>query len=250
MTETGFAGGHAALRVHDMAPSTLMSLLSPADLAALTYLVAAWWITGRLIEHPPAGHPSVAILMNDYRRAWMREMVTRQPRIFDASIMDNLRTGTSFFASACLIAIGGGVALIGNVDRLASIAGAVTHEPRPELFWELKILAVIVFVTNGLLNFVWAHRLFAYCAIVMAAVPNDITDPAAQPRAAQASDISISAAKNFNRGLRAVYFALGTLGWLAGPMALVATTTVAMAAILRREFWSSSRNVLMRDTPK
>jgi len=233
-----------------MSPAAFMSLLTPADLAALAFLLAAWWATGRVIEHPPAEHPSVAVLMNAYRHAWMREMVTRQPRIFDASIMDNLRTGTTFFASACLIAIGGGVALIGNVERLASIAGAVTQQERPELFWEVKILAAILFVTTGLLNFVWAHRLFAYCAIVMAAVPNDTGDDAALPRAAQAAELNIAAAKNFNRGLRAVYFALGTLGWLAGPAALAVTTAVTVLVILRREFWSGSRRVLMRDTPK
>ncbi len=52
--------------------------------------------------------------MKEYRRDWMRQFVTRQPRIFDATMIDSLRQGTAFFASACMIAIGGGVALIGN----------------------------------------------------------------------------------------------------------------------------------------
>ncbi|WP_390621816.1 DUF599 family protein [Rubripirellula tenax] len=37
----------------------------------------------------------------------MRVMVTREPRIFDSQIMASLRQGTSFFASTCLLAVGG-----------------------------------------------------------------------------------------------------------------------------------------------
>ena len=56
----------------------------------------SWWI-----EHPTKSRPSVTVLMSDYRREWMRVMVTREPRIFDAQVMMSLRQGTSFFASTC-----------------------------------------------------------------------------------------------------------------------------------------------------
>jgi uncharacterized membrane protein len=105
---------------------------------------------------------------------------------------------------------------------------------------------MVLFLVNALLKFVWANRLFGYCAIVMAAVPNDPKDPNAFLRAEQAADLNITAAKSFNRGLRSIYFALGALGWLLGPWGLVATTVITTAVLFRRDFASASRKVILR----
>jgi len=98
-------------------------------------------------------------------------------------------------------------------------------------------------------NSIWAHRLFGYCAIMMAAVPNDPADPAARDRAMQAADLNITAARSFNAGLRSVYFALGSLTWLAGPWALLAGVAVVLFVTWRREFASTSRQVILRNLP-
>jgi uncharacterized membrane protein len=82
------------------------------DLLALAFLGASWLAIGWAVEYPPASRLSVSILMTGYRREWMRQFVTREPRIFDAAIMDNLRQSTAYFASACMIAIGGALPLI------------------------------------------------------------------------------------------------------------------------------------------
>lgn len=219
------------------------------DILALVLLGLAWFAIGWSVEHPPAARPSVSVLMTGYRREWMRQFLTRQPRIFDATIIDNLRQGTAFFASACMIAIGGALALIGNTERLLGLAEDLTLDTVPAVVWEAKILLVMGFVTLAFLNFVWAHRLFGYCAIVMAAVPNDTGDPVATIRADQAAELNISAARSFNRGLRNLYFALGALAWLLGAAALIAATAITVTVLARREFASHSREVLMRNTP-
>ena len=99
-----------------------LSALTWLDGLALALLVGGWWLIGRLTEHPPANRPSVSVLMQAYRRQWMHEFVKRQPRIFDATVLEGLRQGITFLASTCMIAIGGGVALIGNAERLRDIA--------------------------------------------------------------------------------------------------------------------------------
>ena len=218
--------------------------LDPINLAAIGFLLVAWLLIGWMIEHPPASQPSVSTLMVQYRRDWMVQMVTRQPRIFDASIIDSLRQGTAFFASTCMIAIGGGVAMIGNSDRITGLAGDLPIDTGTVPV-EAKIILVLFFLANALLKFVWANRLFGYCSILMAAVPNDAADPRAYRRAAQAAEINITAARSFNRGLRAIYFALAALGWMLGPVALAAATVAATAVMLRREFASTSRAVML-----
>jgi uncharacterized membrane protein len=221
--------------------------LSWSEFALLGGLVLAWILSGWLIEHPPRWRPSVSVLMQEYRRDWMRTFVTRQPRIFDATVIDSLRQGTAFFASACLIAIGGGVALIGNAATVQRLASELPVDVQgPDI--ALRMLPVIGFLANALLKFVWSHRLFGYCSILMAAVPNEPTDPQAFHRAAQAAEINISAAKSFNRGLQSIYFALAALGWLLGPWGLLTGILIATTILLRREFASHSRAVIMDRT--
>jgi uncharacterized membrane protein len=218
------------------------------DLAFLGCLVLGWLVSGWLSEHPPASTPSVAYLMEEYRRDWMRTFVTREPRIFDATLIDSLRQGTAFFASACMIAIGGGIALIGNSAAVQRLADELPLTgPGPEV--AIKMLPVIGFLANALLKFVWAHRLFGYCSILMAAVPNDPADPISFHRAGQAAEINITAARSFNRGLRSIYFALAALGWLIGPWGLLIGTVLASGILLRREFGSASRQVMLKRDP-
>jgi uncharacterized membrane protein len=215
------------------------------DIAAFVFALALWLLIGWVIEHPPANRPSVSRLMERYRQDWMAEFVTRQPRIFDATMIDSLRQGTAFFASASMIAIGGGIALIGNPAMLSALTRdlALTSDLTG---LQMRVGLVVAFLANALLKFIWAHRLFGYCSIMMAAVPNDPKHPEAQHRATQAAEINITGAKSFNRGLRSIYCALGSLGWLLGPWGLVAGAVVIAGVLIRRDFASTSRKVMLR----
>lgn len=221
-----------------------LTQFSALDGLALLVLLAGWLGIGWLVEHPPARRPSVSLLMADYRREWMVQMVTRQPRIFDATVLDSLRQSTAFFASATMIALGGGVALMGNADRLSGVAADFTLHASTFVL-EVKLILVMLLVANGFLKFVWAHRLFGYCSVLMAAVPNDPEDAQAYRRAAQAAEINITAARSFNKGLQAVYFAMTGLAWLLGPGPLLAAVGLTCFVLLRREFASASRAVLL-----
>ena len=228
----------------------ILAILAPLDIAALAFLVGGWAVMGWIVEHPPARRPSVSRLMIAYRREWMRQFVTRDPRIFDGNILATLREGTAFFASACLIAIGGGLAALGNPQALREVAQGVVMLPGPIGPWHLKIVVALVLIVHALLKFLWSHRLFSYCAIIMAAVPNDPGDPRCIPRAMQAADININAARSFNSGLRSVYFALGGLAWIAGPWPLIAATGLVLWTTWRREFASNSRRTILMDVPQ
>ena len=227
-----------------------INLFSPQDIAAIGLLFFAWMAIGWLIENPPQKSPSVSILMEHYRREWMQVMVSRDPRIFDAPTPSTIRQGAAFFASARMIAIGGALALLGNAERLSGLANDLTLDTTPVFVWEVKLLTVTLFLANAFLKFVWSHRLFGYCAVLIAAVPNDSTDPVAKPRAEKAAEINITAARGFNRGLRSVYFSLGATAWMLGPFALIGATLITFFVLWRREFASRSRAVLMRPEDK
>lgn len=224
-------------------------LFSPLDFAAIALLLGAWQWIGWRIENPSPNKQSVALMMDNYRRDWMREMVTRQPRMFDAQVVGAMRQGSTFFASTTMIAIGGGLALLGNTEQLAGVASDLAIGSAPALVWEIKILVVVLLLANAFLKYVWAHRLFGYCAVLMASVPNDPEDAQAYPRAAQAAEICVTAARSFNRALRVTYFALASLAWILGPIALMLSAAITFGVLYRREFASQSRSILLKQVP-
>jgi len=224
-----------------------ISLFSAFDFAGLAILFVSWLTIGWVIENPPSKLKSVSSLMVFYRREWMRQFILRDPRIYDAQILSNLRQGTAFFASATMIAIGGGLALIGNAEQLTNVASELTLMSYPTFVWEIKLIVMLFFVANAFLKFVWAHRLFGYAAVIMSAVPVDPSDPHCAPRAEKAAEIGISAARGYNRGLRSIYFGLAAAAWLGGGVALLCAIIVTNFIIWRREFASVSRMALLRE---
>ncbi|MGJ8603058.1 MAG: DUF599 domain-containing protein [Marivita sp.] len=224
-------------------------LFTVLDAVGLCLLSGGWVACSLVVENAPKSHPSTSQIMAGYRREWMRQFVTRQPRIFDSQIIASLRQGTAFFASASMIAIGGGFALLGNAERLRGVAEDLTLESDPIFLLEVKLLALLLFAANAFLKFVWSHRLFGYCSVIMSAVPNDPEDPKAMPMALQAAELNITAARGYNRGLRSVYFGIASSTWLLGAGPLVIAALVTILVVLRREFASQSRHVLLHGAP-
>jgi uncharacterized membrane protein len=221
----------------------LLATLSPLDLAALAVLALAWGGMGWVTEHPPKGRPSVTTMMAEVRREWMREFVRRDNRIFDAQIIASLRQGTAFFASTSILAVGGVLALIGNVQPLTGLAAEIGQE-RPALLWQIRLLPAALLLTHAFLKFVWANRVFGYASVTMGAVPSDPQDPRAMRRAMRAAELIIRAALNFSRGLRSMYFALASLAWLAGPVPLMAAAALVAGFLASREFSSVPHDIL------
>ena len=215
------------------------------DGISVLVLITLWLLISAAIENPNARSPSVSKLMEHYRKEWFIQFMTRENRVFDATLLGSLRAGTTFFASACMIAIGGLLTLLGNSDSLIGVARDLSLGTDPEIVWEIKLILVLFFVTNGFFKFVWAHRLFGYCSVVAAAVPNAPDAPNSKTRCEQAAQLNITASRSYTRGMRLVYFALAALAWLAGPLALTAAALFTSGVLIRREFASQSRKILM-----
>ena len=172
-------------------------------------------------------------------------MAARDVQIFDAQVLNGLRQGTEIFASATMLVTGCVLALIGNADKLIDVADNLSLQPVAEVIWEIKLFLTLLLVTNAFLKFVWAHRLFGYCAILMAAVPNAPEDPQCLQMSRKAGEVNITAARSYNRGLRAIHFSIASIAWLISPMPLIAATMITFGVLLRREFLSKSRALLL-----
>lgn len=232
----------------------LPSFLGPVDLAAVGLLILAIVFTNHLVEKCSASWPSTAVLMANYRKAWMSELPNRELKMYDAMLMVNLRAGATFFASGCMLAIGGVIALLGQSDRLVALAQdlAMTNDVS-RVAWEAKLIFLVILLVQAFLRFIWAHRIFGYCAVVMGTIPDrqsGPSEPSARTMAAvaRAGELNVAASRSFNRGMRTVYFTLAALAWFLGPWVLILATALITLNLFRIEFLSNTRAILLEPT--
>jgi len=231
--------------IHVIFSSTLPGFadLTVYDSLAAAFLVVCWLGVGWWVEDRP-NKKSASSLMLTYRMAWMREMAKRSPRIVDGNLLGGLQNSASFFASTALLGLGGLLAMLGQVQSLDDVAHALplSTETTPDGL-RLRLLAPLFFIAYAFFKFAWAQRLFGYCSVLLGATPEwDETRKAEIMAAAdRAGTVNGLAARSFNRGLRSMYFTLGSLAWLTGPLMLVLATCAVVLMINRREFHSESR---------
>ena len=219
-------------------------VLRVPDLAALALFVAAWAIYSYTAEGRFSRRSTLTAAMNRQREVWMRTMAQRDLRMVDTSIMIGLQQGTAFFASSCILAIGGCFAILGSGDRVLGVLGDLpfaTVQSRAE--FELKILGLVVILAYSFFKFGWSYRLFNYCSILIGAVPipNDRNANELETAVHRAARMNVLAGTHFNAGLRGIFFSIGYLGWFIGPAVLAAATVLVVAVLVRRQFFSRAR---------
>ena len=165
----------------------------------------------------------------------------------DTAIIAGLQQGTAFFASSCLLAIGGCFALVSAVQDLA---GLFSVDPilKDTLVagLELKLLGLTAIFAYSFFKFGWAYRLFNYCSIIIGATPHraDDTPDEMAIQINKATEINVLGGKHFNSGLRGIFFGLGYIGWFIGPWMFVATTTLILVVMVRRQFFSKASAIV------
>jgi len=213
------------------------------DILAVGFFVIDWVVYGLTLEHTAYGRNSLSSRMHVYRELWVRRLLDREARMVDMQVLISLQTGTAFFASTSLLAIGGGLALLrATNDALAALGKLpIDISPSPAL-WEIKCVGLILIFVYAFFKFAWSYRLFNYVAILVGAMP-----PAAERDTAEAqahvmrtTRLFESAGRHFNRGQRAFFFALGYLGWFVSPWVLFFTTALVVVVTWRRQFASNA----------
>ena len=229
-----------------------MQGFTTVDLIALAFFVLAWLGYWAAMELTPAGRRGLNLLMNGHRRRWMEQMVVRENRIVDTTLMASLQNGSAFFASTSLFAVGGVLALLQSTETaLTLFEGLPFGLATSPVAWEVKIIGLAVIFVYAFFKFAWAYRLFNYSAILVGSVPvlkggdDSEARALAQLLARRAAAMNIVAGKHFNRGQRAFFFALAYLGWLASAYVFMAATAAVLYVMWRRQFASDARDALL-----
>lgn len=218
----------------------MMRILYPLDVAALVVFALCWWGYPWYAARRESRTPGLVQLTNRYRREWMRQMLAREMRMVDTALINMLTQSSVFFSSTTVLILGGLLALIGTSETMQAALGRLPGAVRTsEQLWEIKVLLLVAIFVYAFLKFTWSLRQFNFVGILVgAAPPRDAGD--GEEIAARAGRMAELAAEDFNRGLRAYYFAFAALSWFVNPGLFIAGTLGVVAILYVLEFRSKA----------
>jgi uncharacterized membrane protein len=222
---------------------------SALDYVALVWFLGSWISYQRFTAWAAKkGRPSLMSVMGGYRMDWWRGMISRDPRIVDATILTNLSNSAAFFASTTLLILGGLIALLGTSDRAMAVLSDLPFSAQTDqIMWEYKIFLLLAIFVYAFFKFTWSLRQHNFCSVLVGAAPSDQADPDELSKfVARSAELAGSASNTFNYGLRAYYFGMAALAWFLNSWVFMAGTTFVVAILYIREFHSGALKVLSR----
>lgn len=193
-----------------------------------------------IVDRLEARRPTLSALMSRQRQRWVANAVGRDTPL-DAILSGNLMSSVSFFASTTVLLI---LALFAVFGQLAALGSAIDHL-QPELTQfdlEIHLMAVLAIFVVAFLAFTLSLRNFNHFCIMLGAMRHD--GSATLQEITVVAALNTIGAKNFNHGIRAYYFAMGSLAWFASPWLSIGTTAVIIGVLVYREFFSASRTLI------
>ncbi len=218
--------------------------LSTLDTAAFGWFLLAWAIHATVVERSEWRKRSLNFRMDGARQEWMRQMLAREVRIVDTQIMASLHQGTAFFASTSLFAIGGALALLRSTDEVMDIFRALPFAMQTtRTVFDIKVVGLLVIFVYAFFKFAWSYRMFNYVAIQIGAAPTakHAKAKSARDHVDRIARMITVAGRHFNRGQRAIFFALAYLGWFVNGYVFAIATAAVLFVILMRQFGPTAR---------
>ncbi|HEX9391783.1 MAG TPA: DUF599 domain-containing protein [Usitatibacteraceae bacterium] len=216
------------------------------DQLALLWFLASWVGYTAFSGWKARHSPSLLSTTDSYRRRWMREMLSREQRMVDASILRNLLSGSNFFASTTMLILGGLIALMSSIGKAVDlVAGLPFTRAQSEHTLELKVLLLVLIFVYAFFKFTWSMRQFNFVSIMVGAAPAHDKVEEFDRFVERASSVAALAGENNNRGLRAYYFGITALTWFLHPIALVASSAIVVGILYHREFKSRTLKAML-----
>ncbi len=218
------------------------SLENPWDALALFVFFGCWLGYEPFLQRISKKSGLITKDLSVVRASWMKEMTVRGLKLFDSNLMGHAVNSAGNFASANLLLIAAVAGVLFGGHLPAKSVVALGLDVPTVLLFQLKMGLVLLCLTRGLLNFIWALRQMNYCAAAMGSLP-EMMDEATSPKfAAALSNILEPAMSNFSQGVRGYYFSLASAAWLFGPEALIIASIGAIVLL----GWRQSRSQAAR----
>jgi uncharacterized membrane protein len=227
----------------------VLSLLPWADWLALGGFFAAWLAYSWFTKTHGSRRSSLIATTNRYRSYWMEQATSRDPRVLDGLITQNLSSTPAFFCSTTIIVIGGLFALLGSTDKATELVRDIPFAQRTSvLIFDLKVLTMICIFVFSFFRFSWSMRQYTFVALLIGSMPDpkEFADGKFDREvfSKRAGRMLGMAAETFNDGLRGYYFAFAVIAWFFSSFAFVCATAAVVLILYHREYRSEVLEVL------
>ncbi|MFC5523979.1 DUF599 domain-containing protein [Polaromonas jejuensis] len=227
----------------------IFTLLPWADWLAVLWFFSGWIGYAWFARHYGVTRSSLLSTTNRYRHYWLLQATSRDPRVIDGVITQNLSSTPAFFSSTTIIIIGGLIALLGTTDKAAELVREIPFAVRTSvLIFDLKVLLMVGVFVYAFFRFSWSMRQYTFVALLIGSLPSPQEFEAGkfdrEVFATRASRMVGLAAETFNDGLRAYYLSFALMAWFFSTIAFVLATAVVVLILYNREFNSDVLGVL------
>lgn len=185
--------------------------------------------------------PSLSVIMSMQRRRWVANAVKRDTPL-DAILAGNLMGSVSFLASTSVLLVLAVFTAFGNLtaltDTLTTVGLKTTYTTQDV---QIHLFATLAIFVLSFFSFTLALRQFNHFCILLGAIEH--SEHVARDEIDGIAQLNTLAAKNFNNGIRAYYFAVPMVAWFANEWLAVVATLVTVAFMVHREFFSTAHRV-------
>ncbi|MBS7806461.1 DUF599 domain-containing protein [Variovorax sp. PCZ-1] len=227
----------------------MLSLLPWPDWLALGWFFSVWVSYSWFTKTQGEKRNSLIAATNRYRGYWMQVATSRDPRVLDGIIAQNLSSTPAFFSSTTIIVIGGLFALLGSTDKATELVRDIPFAQRTSvLIFDLKVLVMISIFVFSFFRFSWSMRQYTFVALLIGSMPDPKEFEAGKYDrelfSQRAGRMLSMAAETFNDGLRGYYFAFAVIAWFFSPFAFALATAAVVMILYSREYRSDVLEVL------
>ncbi|GAA0349364.1 DUF599 domain-containing protein [Bowmanella denitrificans] len=211
------------------------------DTLALLWFLSIW-VGYTLFAKRKARHTScLASEMRAKRTRWMTEMLIRDNRVADVSIISTLERNITFFASSSLLILAGLLTATASVEELNAMIhqlSMATVQSNQQI--QIKLLLLMGIFIFAFFQFTWALRQYGFGGVLIGAAPNGnkMSEEELNLYANRTAKVIDQAAHSFNYGLRAIYFSLSTLPWFIDARLFMLASIITLMIMYHREFHS------------
>jgi uncharacterized membrane protein len=191
---------------------------------------------------------SLLLDMARVRKAWMREVLTRDNNfIGDAAILGHTINSASFFGSANLIVIVGMSSALFMEPNVGVEEGVIAQFTAVGPIWlfQCKVVLVMATLLRGLSDFIWAVRQINYCLASIGASPSREEHRDIEAWTEALTLVVNPALRSFSVGVRSYYFTVAAALWFLGPVAFVVATLCSVGLLVWRQSWSDTAKGVM-----
>lgn len=194
---------------------------------------------------------SLSALLYRYRIEWIKDLMRRDNRISDLTLLGSLMQMVNFLATTTIFVTAGLITVLysaENVVDLLSNHEFVIRTTQEQV--QFKILILVIIFIYAFFRLTWAMRQHTFCSILIGSAPHvspgrDFTEHELK-FATHLAKISDRAAQEFNFGLRSYYFALSLMTWFLSPWLLIPACTCVVLILFMREFRSKTLSFLVK----